>query len=232
MAIKSVYLPSPEIEAASIRITGDEHRHLSVARVETGEAVEVFDGKGNVWLAEVASRDRHTTWATVTAARRVEPEPFELIAAISLVRQAAFELAVEKVVEVGVTRILPIIAERSNVRAAKRDGRLLRLVVEAAKQSKRYHIPRLEDPVRCDRLLDYPARTKIVFAERGGGPLKSAVDGSPALYAVGPEGGWTDGELLAFAEAGFKRVGLGPYILKTETAAIAGGALLHQELAG
>jgi 16S rRNA (uracil1498-N3)-methyltransferase len=79
-------------------------------------------------------------------------------------------------------------------------------------------------------VLDHPAATKIVFAERGGGPLKSALAGSPAFFLVGPEGGWTDAELDAAHKKGFALVGLGDGILRTETAAIVGAALIRYEL--
>ena len=74
------------------------------------------------------------------------------------------------------------------------------------------------------------ARSRIVLAERGGGPLKPAILGSPVLYLVGPEGGWTDAELNAARQSGFSAVSLGAGILKSETAAIVGGALVRYEL--
>jgi 16S rRNA (uracil1498-N3)-methyltransferase len=69
-----------------------------------------------------------------------------------------------------------------------------------------------------------------VFAEHDGGPLKSALAGSPALFLVGPEGGWTDLEINLAQEHGFHLVNLGDAILRTETAAITGAALIRYEL--
>ena len=88
----------------------------------------------------------------------------------------------------------------------------------------------LEEVTDFKTLLDFRAATKIVFAERGGGPLKSALAGAPVLYLVGPEGGWTDDELEAARRKGFAAVGLGEGILRTETAAIVGAALIRYEL--
>jgi 16S rRNA (uracil1498-N3)-methyltransferase len=131
---------------------------------------------------------------------------------------------------VGVTRIIPIIAARSNTAGGGRTQRWKKIVIEAAKQSKRYHLPAIEEPVRFASALELSAPTKIVFAERGGGPLKSALAGSPALFLIGPEGGWTDAEVESARRHGFHPVGLGDGILRSETAAIVGAALIRYEL--
>src|SRR5215471_20464766 len=230
MAVKSVYLPEPIIEHERIHITGDEHRHLSVARAEANETLEIFDGKGNVWTSEVESLGKRETVVRVTQSRRVPLDPLEVILALAMIRIPSFELALEKVVEVGVTRIVPFVAERSNAVPGNRHDRWLRVLIEAAKQSKRYHLPTLDPPVNFDQVISMTAASKIVFAERGGGPLKSALAGSPALCLIGPEGGWTDPELEMARLKGFHLVGLGETILRSETAAIVGVALLRYEL--
>jgi 16S rRNA (uracil1498-N3)-methyltransferase len=230
MSVKSVYFPDPVIESGRLRILGDEHQHLKVARAGEGEIVEVFDGKGGVWTARVESAGKRETLLQILESRRVDKSGVELILGLSLVKPAAFELALEKAIEVGVTRIIPIIAGRSNITPVRRSDRWTRIIIEAAKQSKRYHLPALEEPSRFESALDYPAATKIVFAERGGGPLKSALAGGPAFFLIGPEGGWTDAELDAARSRGFTLVDLGEGILRTETAAIVGAALIRYEL--
>jgi 16S rRNA (uracil1498-N3)-methyltransferase len=230
MSLKSVYLPQPVIEEQRIRVTGDEHHHLSVARVQEGESVEVFDGNGQVWLTLVLQHNRRETLLTVMDHRTVERDPHEVILGLAMIRTSAFEFALEKSVEAGVTRIIPFVARRSNFALSKKPARWPRIVVEAAKQSKRYYLPALDEPMRFEQILAVDARSKIVFAERGGGPLKSAVAGSPVLYLVGPEGGWDDEELDTATRAGFVRVGLGSGILRSETAAIVGAALIRYEL--
>jgi 16S rRNA (uracil1498-N3)-methyltransferase len=149
-----------------------------------------------------------------------------------MVRIAAFEWALEKVVELGVARIAPFIAERSNVSPEGKHERWMRILIEAAKQSKQYHLPLLDTPATFENVLSIPAVSKIVFAERNGGPLKSALAGSPVLYLIGPEGGWTDRELKDSCGKGFQAVSLGAAILKAETAAIVGTALIRYELGG
>lgn len=230
MSIKSVYISRPDFAGDRCRIAGDEHHHLGVARAEAGETVEIFDGQGGVWTTEIVSSTRRETIVRLVDKRTVEKRGPELILALSLIKPSAFELALEKAVEVGVTRFIPTIAHRSNATSGRRSDRWSRIVIEAAKQSKRYHLPLVDNPLKFEKVLDVPASTKIVFAERGGGPLKSALAGTPALCLVGPEGGWTDAELEAARLKGFHLVGLGENILRSETAAIVGAALLRYEL--
>jgi 16S rRNA (uracil1498-N3)-methyltransferase len=227
MSLKSVYLPNPNIESDVVRITGDEHRHLVVGRVEPGEQIEIFDGNGHVWTARIEDVGRKMATARIEASRIAARPAAELILGQSLIRNAAFELAVEKAVELGVTRIIPIIAARSNVRAGERHDRLERIVIEAAKQSKRYYLPQVMPPMDFEAVLSVKATSRIVFAERRGGTLKSALTGFPALYLIGPEGGWTDHELESARSAGFHLVSFGSGILKSETAAIAASAVIQ-----
>jgi 16S rRNA (uracil1498-N3)-methyltransferase len=230
MAIKSVYISDPVIKDSLISIRDEEHRHLSVARAAIGEEIEIFDGRGNVWTAKISAFERRETRARVTGNRHVAADAHELILGQSLIRHAAFEFALEKAVEAGVTRIIPMIVARSNAKDAGRRERWLRIIVEAAKQSKRYYLPVLEEPVSFAKVLDVEASTKIVFSERNGSSLKTAIKNSPVLYLIGPEGGWTDEELDSAQQHGFTAVGLGSTILKAETAAVVGTALLRYEL--
>jgi len=230
MARKSIFLPHPELEGDRLRVSGDEHHHLSVARAEVGELVEVLDGQGGAWTSEVVAATRKETVLRVVEKRHIQRTGPEIILAMSLVKPSAFELALEKAVEVGVTRFIPMIAHRSNPTSGRRTDRWVRIGIEAAKQSKRYYLPVIDEPAKFEHILDVSAATKIVFAERGGGPLKSALAGSPALCLIGPEGGWTDAELEGAQLKGFHLVGLGDTILRSETAAIVGAALLRYEL--
>jgi len=230
MALRSVYLPEPAFENDRLSITGEEHRHLTVARAERDELLEVLDGKGNVWRVSVESVRKHETVVKLRESRTVPRGSIELILGMAMIRIAAFELALEKAVEVGVTRIVPLTASRSNLAPGRRHDRWLRILIEAAKQSKRYYLPALDEPMTLEQVLSIPAASKMMFAERDGGPLKSALAGSPALYLIGPEGGWSDQELAEAREQGFHTVTLGSTILKAETAAIVGASLIQYEL--
>jgi 16S rRNA (uracil1498-N3)-methyltransferase len=232
MALKSVYLPLPLIENNKIRIAGEEHRHLTVARAERGELVEIFDGKGGVWTVKVESIQKREIVACVESVRHVPRPALDLILGQAMIRTSAFEMILEKAVEVGVTRIVPFTAARSNWSGGDRLERWGRIIVEAAKQSKRYHLPVLDGISMFQQTLDIPAASKILFAERGGGPLKSALSASPVFFLIGPEGGWTDAESSSAIRRGFSAVSLGSGILKAETAALVAAALIQYELGG
>src|SRR5262249_25609396 len=161
----------------------------------------------------VISSARRETILHVSMRHAAEPEPHRLILGLSLVRAAAFELALEKAVETGATEIIPVNAARSNVKESRKRDRWQKIIVEAAKQSKRYYLPELKDTLSFEEFLDLPAPSKIVFAERNGASLKSALSGSPVLYLIGPEGGWTDTELESAIRHQFRLVSLGPSIL-------------------
>ena len=230
MALKSVYQPHPSLHGGIIHISDEEHRHLVVARAEPGEWIEVFDGQGHVWKASVVEVGKRQTSARIETEDVVPRPSLELILGQALIRNAAFELALEKAVEVGVTRVIPFAAERSNVSANQKLDRWLRIVVEAAKQSKRFHLPTLDRPKTFDEVLNVPAASRILFAEREGASIKSALLGSPVLFLVGPEGGWTENEIKSARDAGFREVTLGSGILRSETAAIVGAALIRHEI--
>jgi 16S rRNA (uracil1498-N3)-methyltransferase len=230
MAVRSVYVPGPRIQDGLLRIQGDEHNHLAVARVQPGEAIEAFDGNGAVWRTEAVAISKRETTLRVLETRTIPRDRMELIAGLALIRPAAFELALEKVVEIGVARIAPFAANRSNTSAGNRQGRWTRILVEAAKQSKQYILPHLDAARTFDEVISIPAASKIMFAEHDGGPLHSALAGSPVLYLIGPEGGWTDHEISAARHSGFHTVSLGAAILKAETAAIVGTSLIRYEL--
>src|SRR5262249_24964589 len=149
-----------------------------------------------------------------------------LLLGLSLVKANAFELTLEKAVEVGVTRIIPLIADRSNVKFSKRPDRWARIIIEAAKQSKHYHLPVLDEPTRFHDVLEMQTPSRFVFAERGGGSLNWVRAGAPVLFLVGPEGGWTEKKIERAQQKGFKPVGWGAEILRRKTAAITGAALI------
>jgi len=173
MALRSVYLDVPSVEDERLHLTGDEHRHLAVARAEQHELIEVFDGKGHVWTAAIESVSKRETIARVTASRIVPLPSLELILGMAMIRIAAFEMTLEKAVEVGVTRIVPFTATRSNVIPGNRRERWTRILIEAAKQSKHYYLPKIDAAVSYAEVLSIQASSKIIFAERGGGPLKA-----------------------------------------------------------
>jgi 16S rRNA (uracil1498-N3)-methyltransferase len=148
------------------------------------------------------------------------------------------EWAIEKCTEIGVSRIIPLIARRSDAHliaaASKRRERWLRITKQAAEQSRRAVVPEILSPMRLQDLEEAlpGVTTRLVLAETLAGAqeagltdiLQSSSTGE-AILAIGPEGGWTEEELAWFRGAGWMAVSLGQTILRAETAAIVASAL-------
>jgi 16S rRNA (uracil1498-N3)-methyltransferase len=140
------------------------------------------------------------------------------------------EWALEKCTELGVAAIVPVVAQRTDAHlaaaSAKRRERWLRIVAQAAEQSRRHAPPRLDLPVKLKDAMALPGATRIVLAESEQDlSLRDAIESRQVdgelVMAIGPEGGWTPTEQRLFAEAGWLAASLGHTILRSETAAIA-----------
>ena len=232
MATRSVYAPDALriAEGCVLPVAGEEHRHLAVSRTGSGEEVEVFDGTGRVWPGVVIETRRSETRIRLGPVRTVRPRTAEIILAPALIRNAAFDWMLEKAVELGVAEIVPFRAVRSNETGAGRFGRWQRIVIEATKQSRQYHLPRLRAVSEFEEVLGIAAASRIAFSERGRESLGSAMAGSPVLCLVGPEGGWTEAETDRMASEGLRQVHLGSQILRAETAAVLAVGLIAYEL--
>jgi 16S rRNA (uracil1498-N3)-methyltransferase len=148
------------------------------------------------------------------------------------------EWAIEKCTELGVSRIVPVFARRTDAHLAsastKRVERWRRIAQQASEQSRRASPPEIADPVKLQEAVELPGAVKIVLAESEHRmrlrDLQISSDGE-ILLAVGPEGGWAEDELERFQTSGWTLASLGPTILRAETAAIAATAILMAEAA-
>ena len=167
-------------------------------------------------------------------------ESLPLIVGLSIVRFERTEWAVEKLTELGVARIIPLTAQRSEKHlvqaAAKRCDRWRKISRESAQQSRRSQVLEISDPMSVTECIAQSGNAlRYIFSEeeRSRSLWESLVSidqnamASTEIYAaVGPEGGWTSSELSSFAEGGWQSVSLGKNILRTETAAIAAACLI------
>ena len=158
--------------------------------------------------------------------------------ALSVFKFDRIEWAIEKCTELGVKRIVPVIASRTEAHlaaaATKRVERWRRIAREAAEQSRRAHSPDIVEPLKLGKILEMESDLRIVLAEfNASTSLKEALQnaaGRSILIAIGPEGGWTDAEHQAFTETGWIAASLGGTILRAETAAMAAMAVVVAEL--
>jgi 16S rRNA (uracil1498-N3)-methyltransferase len=149
------------------------------------------------------------------------------------------EWAIEKCTELGVSRIVPVLARRTDVHlaaaSAKRAERWRRIVLQAVEQSRQASPPALTAPMKLPEAMDLATGLRIVLAEsEQSNLLRDVLESQPSTpataLAIGPEGGWTDDELQRFQEAGWISASLGGTILRAETAAIAATAIMVSEL--
>jgi len=169
--------------------------------------------------------------------------PAEILApitlALSIFKFDRMEWAIEKCTELGVQRIVPVIAQRTETRlaaaAAKRAERWQRIAQQASEQSRRASPPEISKPLKLKDAVALPAATRILLSEvEQEVTLKDVLGphppGGDVVLAIGPEGGWTDAEIGQFRDAGWSPASLGNTILRAETAAIAALAVVLADL--
>ena len=163
--------------------------------------------------------------------------PLQITLALAIFKFDRMEWAIEKCIELGVTRIVPVIARRTDTHleaaAPKRRERWQRLARQASEQSRRAIPPDISLPLAWKDAVELPGDTRILLAESEGQlTLKRALDGRSGelVLAIGPEGGWTNEELEFFEKSGWTSASLGGTILRAETAAITAVAIALSEL--
>jgi 16S rRNA (uracil1498-N3)-methyltransferase len=215
---------------------GEAAHHLGrVLRAQPGQLYELSDGS-SVWLGRIEIVTRDSVEFSLVEELSAHHPSLQTTLLVSVVKFDSFEWALEKATELGVHRIVPLAAARSEkallAAAAKRAERWKKLLLEASQQSRRVQLPFLEPLAKpevafagCDEglrvFLSEAPDAKPLRLILANGRAKSAV------LAIGPEGGWTDAELAAARAAHFLDASLGKLILRTETAVIASLASLN-----
>ena len=215
-------------------LTGSHALHLArVLRAQPGMRFDIVAGE-RVWQAEISSANEEAVHFTLLSELdRESALPLTLLLAVF--KFDRLEWAIEKATELGAARIVPVLARRTEKHLAQaapaRVERWRRIAQEAAKQSRRSNLPAIDNPVaikEATRLL--PSAQRLLLAEQEKQlTLRAALVNTgerEIVVAVGPEGGWTEDELLLFAAESWTLVSLGPRILRAETAAISAAAIV------
>jgi 16S rRNA (uracil1498-N3)-methyltransferase len=230
VTLRRIHLPPERILGARGQLGPEARRYLAdVLRLAPGARLEVFDGKGGRYAAELAPG---LEWVTLGPREEAPAASVEIALLVALAKGEKMDLVVQKATELGVARLLPFEAERSVVRleaekGEERAGRWRRIAAEAARQCGRADVPEVAPPQPLAQALAALAPgTRAYVFHPGGGALEAAGAASVAAV-VGPEGGLTDAEVRACEAAGAVRAGLGPRVLRAETAAIVAVALLQ-----
>jgi 16S rRNA (uracil1498-N3)-methyltransferase len=215
---------------------GEAAHHLGrVLRAQVGQLYELSDGQ-TVWLGRIdsISRDR-IDFSLLEQLPSLSPS-LDVNLLLSVVKFDAFEWALEKATELGVTTVVPVAAARSEktllIAAPKRALRWNKILVESSQQSRRVRVPVLcELATAQESFSSQTTKLRVILSERSSAPsfrkVLGGVSAAQAALAIGPEGGWTDQELTAAQHSGFSEASLGQLILRTETAVVAALASLN-----
>jgi 16S rRNA (uracil1498-N3)-methyltransferase len=221
------YFLDPLPGGGRIHLDGDLAHHLGrVLRVRPGDEVALGDGRGGAAVARVLAALRDRIEVEITAATHAPAPVGRVQIAFAAPQKARAEWLFEHGTEVGIDDFLPVLTERVRP-AGDRVDRWRKLVAAAAGQCDRLWWPTVAPPRDLAALLAGPLPTHRYLAAAGAPPLPAVGPAADdVLLLVGPEGGFADHEVAAVRAAGFAPCGLGPHTLRTETAALAGAALL------
>jgi 16S rRNA (uracil1498-N3)-methyltransferase len=222
-----------------LELSGDAARYIGrVLRLRRQDEICLFDGRGGEYNAVIKTISKTT--ARIAVGDRVDDANVESPLAIHLLqgvsRGERMDFVVQKATELGVCRITPLVTEYSVVRfdrnrAAKREHHWQRISASACEQCGRNVLPVIDTPISYHEWLGENldcAGRRLVFRPDASQTLKTAAVGANAITVlVGPEGGFSAAEYARAGETGFEAVGLGPRVLRTETAAVAAIAALQ-----
>jgi len=217
----------------------DAAHHLGrVLRAQTGQLYELSDGE-RVWLGRIDKVGRDRIEFALLEELPAHQPILHLTLLLSVVKFDMFEWAIEKATELGVARIVPLAAARSEKAllsaAGKRTERWEKILIEASQQSRRVRVPVLAELAKPEIVfVSHQNGLRVMLSERPGAPtLRKVLEGqhqAKATLAIGPEGGWTDAEFETARHNGFQEASLGQLILRTETAVVAALASMNYAL--
>jgi 16S rRNA (uracil1498-N3)-methyltransferase len=224
--VQRIAVVSTQIHNNSIDLTPAQHHYLTrVIRLQPGSRFHAIDGTGNLYLAELID-------ATAQIIELITSQDLDLPRSVTLIcalpKGNNFDDIVRACTELGVTEIIPAISTRTLLQpSAQKLQRWRKIAQEAAEQSERINIPTIADPQPLSTIFDrFPAPGDRYLCEaRGEHPhlltcLQTNPANNPIILAIGPEGGWTDGEIELAVGHNFQLVSLGTQILRTITAPI------------
>lgn len=233
-----LFLPPEHITSKEIIITGENARYLSlVLRAQPGESVAILDGQGKRYICNILSVHKKEVRVEKIKEEYYSSEsPISITLAQGLPKGDKMDLIVQKATELGVSKIIPLIAERSQIRTTEKASRWRKIALSASQQSGRDIVPEIEEPLKTDEFLSRGIQHNgIIFSEiYNKRNLKETLlkikDLKHITLLIGPEGGFSKDEITSAVENGFTEASLGPRILRTETAPIAAISIIQYEL--
>jgi 16S rRNA (uracil1498-N3)-methyltransferase len=236
--VARVYVTEPLAAGAVLDLAPGQAHHLrTVLRLGAGTAVAAFNASDGEWICRLTETGRNRVALAVERQTRPAEAEADLWLVFAPIKRARLDWLIEKATELGVGALLPVWTQRTQTERLNLE-RLRAHAVAAAEQSERLSVPELHEPQALDRVLaGWSAERRLVVCDETGGgePIGAAVARlgvGPTAMLTGPEGGFAETELDALEKLSFvTRVGLGPRVLRADTAAVAALAVL-QAIAG
>lgn len=221
-----LYIDHPFVPGQAVPLDAAQAHYLSgVMRQGPGADIEVFNGRDGAWTARIEAAGKRGGAVALIAAAAPQQDPPDLWLLFAPIKKARTDFIVEKAAELGAARIQPVQTDHTNAERIRQD-RLQAHAIEAAEQCGGTFVPLVADLVPLARLLDGwdPAR-RILWADEalaGQADPHAALPRGPWAVLIGPEGGFSEAERRRLAAMDcVTRIGLGPRILRADTAAVA-----------
>lgn len=189
-----------------------------VFRLGIGDSVIICDGNGTEADALIESTGKISDFR-ITNIRKEERDEFEKILVCSILKKENFELVCQKATELGITKIIPMVSDRT-IKLDIRGDRLVKIIREASEQSGRLYLPILEKPIEFKDAINIEGDLRLFFNMDGESIESLNTKIGNIVGMVGPEGGWTDEEISIAKESGWNIVSLGMNTLRGETAGV------------
>lgn len=231
MTLPLFYSISPAVTNGVLPLNEDTSRHcIQVLRMKAGEQLQVIDGAGKILTVELTVEHKKSAMARVVKTEYRPAVGPEMTIAISLVKNASrFEWFLEKATELGITRIVPLLCERTEKHHFRAD-RMQNILVSAMLQSHQVWLPQLQEPMAFPKAVEglNPGQKFIAHClQEERRSLSSAIDKQqPGVVMIGPEGDFTKKEIDAAIGAGYQPVLLGETRLRTETAGVTAAVIM------
>lgn len=235
------FIEPTRVTGPVVSITGPEAHHIkNVLRLKPGDGLKLFDGTGFEYEAAITSVSvKEVTVKIQRKLKAAAPSGVQIIVAQAFLKEKKMDDLVRKLCELGVAHWVPFFSQRSIARPdakrlAGRSQRWQRIATEALKQCRRIDTPQIGDAISFEEVLDFSNNCdlKLVFWENESSLLPRDLaskenSSKKILVMLGPEGGFTDQEIKMVRDCGFVSAGLGPRILRAETATIAAVTLVQ-----
>ena len=234
MRLTRIYIPNPETQHA-IKVEADAAHHLiQVLRCQVGDCFTAFDGQGHEFEAQILTISKKSLMVTLTA--KVTPAVESKLAihlAQSLVKRDKMDYIIQKAVELGVTQITPIVTQHTDIQLNteqqfKKHQHWQHIMISACEQCGRSWLPTLNTITAFQTLIHQASTPTILLHPHAGLSLSSWESSSTTITVlIGPEGGFSEAEVILAQQYSIPSLRLGPRVLRTETASVAAIAALQ-----